>query len=212
MKTTGILPLKMILFRPLRMSEETLIQHIEALLFVEGGAVAKKNIVRQLNVSAEELAIALHTMQVTSRGLVVVDDGTHVSLRTSPSVAEKVEEIRREEFSRDIGRAGLEVLAAIMYRGPLTRSEIDFIRGVNSSQTVRTLLMRGFVRRVANPRDERSFLYEPTTEILAQLGITSMQELPEYGEVRSKLLALEEAYRNKEQVSAEPAPREQSSI
>lgn len=189
------------------MNEDTLIQHIEALLFVEGGSIAKKNLLKQLNISEAELVSALAAMQQMLRGLVVVDDGTHIELRTAPAVAEKIEEIRKEEFTRDIGRAGLEVLAAIMYRGPLTRSEIDFIRGVNSSQTVRTLLMRGFVRKVANPRDERSFLYEPTTEILAHLGLTSVQELPEYGEVRSKLVALEDAYRAKESSAAAETPQ-----
>lgn len=185
------------------MNEAQLIQHIEAMLFAQGGAVSKKELLKRLSVDEGALSSAIASMQaVSGRGVVVVDDGKSIELRTAPEVSEKIEEIHKEEFSRDIGRAGLEVLAAIMYRGPLTRSEIDFIRGVNSSQTVRTLLMRGFVRKVPNPKDERSFLYEPTTEILSQLGIITMQQLPEYDEVRSKLSALEEAYRQKQEASA----------
>jgi segregation and condensation protein B len=90
-----------------------------------------------------------------------------------------------------------------MYRGPLTRSEIDFIRGVNSSQTLRTLATRGLVRKVQNPRDSRSFLFEATTELLATLGVPRAQDLPEYAAVREKLTALEDAYRQKEAGAAQ---------
>ena len=181
------------------MNDQQLKEHIEALLFVEG-AMTKKELAKLLQSSIEEVEAGVASLRASGegRGVVVVDDGSVVELRTAPSVAAKIEELRREELSRDIGRAGLEVLAAIMYRGPLTRAEIDFIRGVNSSQTVRTLLMRGFVRKVPNPKDERSFLYVPTTDMLGQLGIVSMHDLPEYDEVRAKLQALEEAYKSKQ--------------
>ena len=190
------------------MNDQQLMQHIEALLFVEGGAVSKKELAKLLGSAPEAIDAALAMLAASSagRGLVVADDGARVELRTAPAVAEKIEALRREELSRDIGRAGLEVLSAVLYRGPLTRAEIDFIRGVNSSQTLRTLLMRGFVRKVPNPKDERSFLYKPTTEILGQLGAASVREMPEYDEVREKLQLLEEAYRNKENAKeSEPA-------
>jgi len=161
--------------------------------------MTKKELSKLLNAAPEAVEEAVASLAAAGgRGVVVVDDGKAVELRTAPSVSAKIEELRREELSRDIGRAGLEVLAAVLYRGPLTRAEIDFIRGVNSSQTLRTLLMRGFVRKIQNPKDERSFLYEPTTDILGQLGVVSMHDLPEYEDVRAKLSSLEEAYRNKE--------------
>jgi segregation and condensation protein B len=121
-----------------------------------------------------------------------------VELRTGPNAAELVERVQKEEYARDIGKAGLEALAAILYRGPLTRAEVDFIRGVNSTQTLRTLTMRGLVRKISNPKDERSFLYQPTTELYAELGIHSQSELPEYASTRAKLEQLESAYRAKE--------------
>jgi segregation and condensation protein B len=153
-----------------------------------------------LEVDAAELepAIAELVMSRKDSGIVCVDDGREIELRTSPKAAELIEQVRKEEFNREIGRAGTETLAAILYRGPLTRSEIDFIRGVNSSQTVRTLMMRGFIRKVPNPRDERSFLYEPTTELLAEIGLQHQDELPEYASVKQKLVDLERAYKEKE--------------
>lgn len=199
----GILCLKTTLFRHRLMNNTQLKEHIEALLFVEG-SMPIKTLAKLLESTEEEVAAAAQALgPQEGRGVVVVSDGKSLELRTAPSVAEKIEAMRKDELSKDIGRAGLEVLSAVLYRGPLTRSEIDFIRGVNSSQTLRGLLMRGLVRKVPNPKDERSFLYEPTTELLGHLGLTTTQELPEFEEVRAKLATLEDAYRNKEAHAAE---------
>lgn len=176
---------------------------IEALLFALGRPLSRKDLVKMLGASEEEVSAALSALQETRQGgIALIDDGTEVELRTTKESAELIEKIRKEEYSRDIGKAGLEALSAILYRGPLTRSEIDFIRGVNSSQTIRTLTLRGLIRKVPNPKDERSFLYEPTTELLSQLGVTRPQELPDFDEVKAKLQALEEAYRQKQQAES----------
>lgn len=182
------------------MTDVELAQQVEALLFALGRPLSRKELAAMLGVDAKtlELALAEYLKDQSSRGVVCIDDGRELELRVAPEAAKLIEKVRKEEFAREIGRAGAETLAAVLYRGPLTRSEIDFIRGVNSSQTVRTLLMRGFLRRVPNPKDERSFLYEPTTELLAELGITDRDELPDYTEVRQKLSQLEEAYKKTE--------------
>ncbi|TSC69323.1 MAG: segregation and condensation protein B [Parcubacteria group bacterium Gr01-1014_56] len=187
------------------MNNQGLGQQIEALLFALGRPLARKELIEKLGCSAEDLELAIKTLVVggDGRGVVCVDDGRTLELRISSKDAELVERVRKEELSRDIGRAGLETLSAILYRGPLTRSEIDFIRGVNSSQILRTLLVRGLVRRITNPKDERSFLYEPTTELMAQLGTVTRDSLPDFAHVRSRLVELEEAYRLKNNDSNE---------
>ncbi len=173
-------------------------EQIEALLFALGRPVGRPELCKLLGLDAAALNAALAELAAAPRGTALVDDGTEVQLRVAPVAAALVERVRKEEYSRDIGRAGLEALAAVLYRGPLTRAEIDFIRGVNSSQTLRTLTLRGLLRRVPNPRDERSYLYEPTTELLAQLGVASTSALPEYGAVRQKLQDMEDAYRTQQ--------------
>lgn len=173
--------------------------HIEALLFAFG-RMSKAELAKKLSVSGDELNSALVELaHKLTGGISLLDDGRMVELRTSSDSAQLVEAVQKEENSRDIGKAGLEALATILYRGPLTRAEIDFIRGVNSSQTLRTLTMRGLVRRVENPKDERSFLYEPTTELLAHLGVASLQQLPDYNSTKEKLSQLEAAYRTQQQ-------------
>ncbi len=151
-----------------------------------------------LGANATEVSAAIDSLVARRSGIVIVDDGKEIELRTSSEAAGVVERVRKEEYSREIGRAGLEVLSAVIYRGPLSRSEIDFIRGVNSSQTLRTLMLRGLLRRIPNPKDERSFLYEPTNELLAELGVQRVQDLPDFTEVRQKLHQLEETYKQKQ--------------
>jgi segregation and condensation protein B len=181
------------------MNDKELAQQIEALLFALGRPLGRKELAAMLEVEMQAVERALAEFGSQSgRGVVCVDDGKEVELRAVPEAAKLIERVRKEEFAREIGRAGSEALAAVLYRGPLTRSEIDFIRGVNSSQTIRTLLMRGLLRRIPNPKDERSFLYEPTTELMAQLGIAHEDELPDYAEVQGKLAALEDAYKKAE--------------
>ncbi len=171
---------------------------IEGLLFALGRPISYTELAKIVGTDVNAVAEAVSALKTTRQnsGIVLVDDGKMLELRASQAAADVIEQIRRDEYSREIGKAGLETLATVMYRGPLSRSEIDFIRGVNSSQTLRTLLMRGLVRRIPNPRDERSFLYEVTTEVLAQLGLQDPRDLPEYTDVKEKLTALEESYRN----------------
>lgn len=172
---------------------------IEALLFALGRPLSRAELQKMLGVDQAAVQEALAVLQQNPRGgIVLVDDGSEVELRVSGESAELIEKVRKDEYSREIGKAGLEALSAILYRGPLTRSEVDFIRGVNSSQTLRTLTLRGLVRKIPNPKDERSFLYEPTTELLSELGVARPADLPDFTEVRQKLTDLESAYRQKQ--------------
>ena len=179
------------------MNTEQTAQHIEAVLFTLGKPVSHKELSQMLAVSGEELQAGLAFLaERKGVALVVVDDGHLLELRASGEASETIERIRKEELSREVGRAGQETLAAILYKGPLSRSEIDFIRGVNSSQILRSLAMRGLVRRMENPKDARAFLYEPTTELLASLGITRLGDLPDYVAVRDKLDSLEAQFKD----------------
>ena len=174
------------------MNDTELLIQIEALLFALGRPLSRTELSDMLGVEITNIERALATRPTS--GIALIDDGVELELRTAPNATAVVEKVRAAEYSRDIGRAGLEALAAIVYRGPLSRAEIDFIRGVNSSYTLRTLMMRGLVRKTTNAKN-RLTLYEPTTELLAELGATHISDLPDYTVVREKLAALETAYR-----------------
>ncbi len=82
-------------------------------------------------------------------------------------------------------------MAIILYRGPSTRAQIDYIRGVNTASTLRNLLARGLLERTGNPDDAREYLYRPTVELLAHLGVTEGKELPDYATIVAELSAFE---------------------
>ncbi len=165
----------------------------QAFLFAEGGTLTVRKLEQFLHVERDALVAALHELaaHLEGSGLALVRTETEVSLATAPSVAEALKAAYEEELSRDIGEAGLEVLAIVLYRGPSTRTQIDYIRGVNTSSTIRTLLARGLLERTVNEKDAREYLYRPTTELLAHLGVRQAKDLPEYAAITTELAAFE---------------------
>jgi segregation and condensation protein B len=182
------------------------VQSLITYLFVTGEPVTHEALSKYFAFTRKECmdAIAEADVKLAPLGLTIIDDGKEIELRTSPQVVELVEKIRKEEYSRDIGKAGIETLAILLYKGASSRSQIDYIRGVNSSHILRSLSMRGLLRRVTHPKDERSFLYEPTTELLAHLGVAKREDLPDFSNVTAELAALETEQENQPQESTEP--------
>ena len=168
---------------------------LEALLFASGEAVSKKKLSTLLGVKAEMLDAAAVALRegLAGRGLALIETDTELELRTAADAADFVGKLREAELSRDLGKAGLEVLAIILYRGSATRGEIDWVRGVNSSQTVRSLLLRGLVEKTENPEDSRRPRYKATVDALAHLGVETPDALPEYTELSAGLARNEEA-------------------
>jgi|SRR3989344_4673913 len=164
---------------------------IEAILFWKAEPVTMADLSRYLSRSEGEIIKALETLaaQLSGRGITLVRNNDAVMLGTETAAGELIERLTKEELSRDIGQAGLETLAIVLYRGPVTRAEVDYIRGVNSSFILRHLLVRGLVNKTPNPADARSFLYRPTFELLAWLGVRGVAELPDYRRVIEELAA-----------------------
>jgi segregation and condensation protein B len=140
---------------------------------------------------------------LSARGIALIEERDTVALMTAPALAEKIEAMRKEELKRDIGKAGAETLAIIAYLGSATRTEIDFIRGVNSTFILRNLMVRGLIERTDNENDRRSFAYKPTLELYAHLGITRKEDLPHYAEMLEEIAKYQE---NERAQGAETAP------
>ena len=102
----------------------------------------------------------------------------------------------------------MEVLAIIAYRQPISKAEIESIRGVNSQYSLRALFMRGLIEKIPNPSDARGSVYQITTEFLQQLGLTSVADLPDFAELVSKIQLPEIAERNAESMAQEPIVQE----
>ncbi len=159
---------------------------IEALLFWKAEPLSAKKISSILNKDIEEVKTAIKNLhdQLKGRGLTLIEWEDEVTLGTAKEISPLIESLTKEELMKDLGKAGLETLSIILYQSPISRVEIDYIRGVNSQFILRNLLVRGLIEKVENPNDQRSFLYKPTLELLSYLGISKVEDVPEYEKVR----------------------------
>lgn len=163
---------------------------IESILFYQAEPLSVKRLSDLLKRGEEEIGSALNQLEerLHTTGIRLLRNGNEVTLGTSPESGALIEAMTKEELSRDLSKASLETLAIVLYKGPITRAEIDYIRGVNSTFILRNLLIRGLVEKVDNPNDQRSFLYKPTFTLLEHMGITKTEDLPEYKETMQALL------------------------
>ncbi len=155
---------------------------IEAILFYQAEPMKVSRLVALLKRSEPEVLEAIKVLEdkLSATGLRLLTNSGEVTLGTSPDASALIEAITKEELSRDLSKASLETLAIVLYKGPITRAEIDYVRGVNSTFILRNLLIRGLVEKVDNPNDQRSFLYKPTFQLLEHMGVTKTEELPAY--------------------------------
>ncbi len=168
---------------------------LESLLFWKGEPMSLKKLGTILEKSEEEIKEGLSTLstKLEGRGVRVIYKEDEVMLGTDPGMSPIIERLIKEELVRDLGKAGLETLTIVLYRGPVGRRDIDYIRGVNSNFILRNLLVRGLVERVQAPNDQRSFLYKPTFQLLSYLGISKIEDLPEYNETKQEIEAHQKA-------------------
>ena len=167
----------------------TLDAKIEALLFWKAEPVTIARLEKVFSATNEEIKKALEILEkkLEGRGVILIYKDAEIALRTAPGASTLIEELAKEELNRDLGKAGLETLSIILYQGPLSRREIDYIRGVNSNFILRNLLVRGLVEKIENQKDQRSFLYRPTFDLLSFLGVSRIEDLPEYKTVRQEI-------------------------
>jgi len=162
---------------------------LEAVLFFKAEPLSIKRLGQILKKDEDEVKMAIKELadDLRGTGLTLIEWEDEVTIGTSKDAAELIESITKEELTKDLGKAGLETLSIILYQGPLSRAEIDYVRGVNSQFVLRNLLVRGLIERVENPKDQRSFLYKPTLELISYLGISKITDLPDYESVRSDI-------------------------
>lgn len=169
--------------------DQNISNQIEALLFYEATPVKITRIAEIMNLTTEEIEESLNTLEsnLNNRGINLSRKDDEVTLATSKESSELIQKLRKEELTKDLSKAALETLSIIIYRGPIKRSEIDYIRGVNSQAILRILLVRGLIDKVVNPKDERGFLYKPSFDLLNHLGLNNIKEMPEFTQVNEDI-------------------------
>ena len=157
-------------------------RQIEALLFFKGEPVNVPFLAKTLGVSVDEVSAGLKELEqaLSGRGIILMQNGAEYMLGSAPQMGPTIESLLKEELGKDLGKAGLETLATVLYRGPILRSEINYLRGVNSNYILRSLLVRGLIEKV--DQGGRSTAYQPTFELLSYMGVSKVSDLPGYEE------------------------------
>lgn len=156
-----------------------LAQQLEALVFTAGEAVPLTELAELTGATREKVTTAIQELSATlqDHGLSLITTDTHVELTTSPSVSAFLAQFNKEE-SAQLSKAALETLSVIAYRGPVTRFDVDAIRGVDSRHMIRQLFSRGLVRQLR--LSGKAPQYDVTEEFLAHMGVTNKKELPDF--------------------------------
>jgi segregation and condensation protein B len=165
--------------------QTTVISAIESLLFISGEPLSFARIAKVIGSNEDEVRNTVKNLAEkyagdTGCGLMIVMQPESAVLATKPEHAASVEAFTRGELQETLSKAALEVLSIIAYRAPISRAEIDAIRGVNCSFTLRNLLLRDLIERSGNPQDTRGYIYRPSFRFLETLGLGSIQELPDF--------------------------------
>lgn len=170
--------------------ENNNIAKIESLLFAAGEPVQNEKISKFLKLPKKEFFSCVDQLEKyyeqQGRGLRIIRKGNQIQLVSAKENGELVNKFLGRQISEELSRAGAEVLAVIAYRGPITRVEIEQIRGVSCSFILRNLAMRGLVERKENPSDSRSYIYEISFEFLKVLGLSNVEQLPDYQQLKNR--------------------------
>ena len=170
---------------------------LEALLFVAPEPVTTAQLATALDVAPSVVERGLNELEASlaTRGLRLQRHGGRFQLTTAPQLAELIERFLGLEATTHLSRAALETLAIIAYQQPVTRPQIDAIRGVNSDSMMKSLLTKGLILesgRADGPG--RPILYSTTPEFLQHFGLNSILEMPrlaqpeEEGETHDEML------------------------
>jgi len=162
---------------------------IEAILFWKGEPMSRKRLAEVLKVGEAEINEAVEKLKENLKeiGIVLLEKEKEVMLGTAPELSDLIENLQKEELNKDLSKASLETLSIVLYKNGVSRAEIDYIRGVNSSFTLRALSIRGLVEKITDPKDARRYIYRPSFELLSYMGIKSIEELPDFVEVSNSI-------------------------
>ena len=163
------------------MSDKNTKSIIESLLFVAEKPISVREIADVSVIMVAEVQSTLKEIEAEYRekGIRLIRKGEYFSFVSAPENAKEVSALLNEELRHDISPAAIEALAIVTYKQPITRAEIEEIRGVNSDQIVRNLMIRGLITEVGRKEAVgRPILYGTTMEFIQYFGLDSEEKLP----------------------------------
>lgn len=161
---------------------------IESLLFVAGRPVGMKELQKATGKAESEIESAIAELETDHKdsGIVILKQNQSYLMSSHPENSQAVKDFLSVDLREKLTDAAIETLAIITYKQPVSRAEIEAIRGVNSQYTIRLLMMRGLIEKAAH-KDSRSNYYQTTHEFLQHLGLKNIKDLPEFAELTAKV-------------------------
>lgn len=157
--------------------------HLEALLFVSAKPFTVSGLAKLLQVDADQIEGWLGELSEifnsSERGVMLVRNGAEVQLFSAPATREVVENFLKEEITGELTRPQLETLTIIAYRGPISKPDIEQIRGINCTLILRNLEWRGLIEESKESTAEIP-AYQVTLDFVRYLGLSSVEQLPNY--------------------------------
>ena len=171
--------------------EGTLKGRIEAILFVAGEAVPIRDLARALQTDEKEIRKAVSALKdeydYEQRGFLLKRFGDNIQLDTRPLYAGDVVRLLQPVQQQSLSQAAMETLAVVAYKQPVTRAEVEQIRGVKCDYSLQSLMNKGLIRE-AGRKDTigRPILFATTDEFLSHFGLEGLEGLPPMPEPEEK--------------------------
>jgi len=163
-------------------------KQIESLLFIAGKPMTAKKIAEILHAKSDDVAKAADELVAwyaeQNRGIVIMASNATYQMATSADTSPLIKEFIKSEQSGELTKPSLETLTIIAYRGPVSKMELEQIRGVNCSLILRNLLIKGLIDAEFD-RKLKQTMYMITLPFLEFLGLRTQKELPKYDELSS---------------------------
>lgn len=154
---------------------------VEGLLFIADEPVSIHRLSQALDVSLDAVELALEVLEqaCAERGVRLQRAANRVQLVSAPELAAYIERFLGLELQSKLSHAALEALSIVAYEQPVTRAEVEAVRGVNSDSVLRTLMGKGLIEEVGRlDAVGRPILYGTTFEFLQFFGLQSLEDLP----------------------------------
>lgn len=158
-------------------------KQIESILFISNKPLTPKQLADICGADKSEVQKVINELKqeynTENKGVRIIDHDNKVQMATTPESSEIVEKFLKEELTGEMTRPQLETLTIIAYRGPITKLDLEQIRGVNCSLILRNLMIRGLVEARLDKKISTT-VYNVTMDFVRFLGLTSVKDLPDY--------------------------------
>lgn len=166
-----------------------LTKKIIQILLYEGGSMKKEEIAKSLNVKKDEVEASILEIEnlLAILDLKLIKNATSLEISLSEEINSLINKNKIDELKSELSESALQTLAVIIYKNKATKAEIDFVRGVDSSRSIKTLFTRGIIESIQEKNRKH---YIPTTESLRYLNIANVEEIKDFSEISDKLKVL----------------------